>query len=82
VLEMKKAWDYVPGEPLTGLLYAFLLRATFAQRARCAAAIFLLVSADITRFTRLEPPPCDEACLAHLAFCARLIFRRAAAETW
>jgi|ERR1700728_398608 hypothetical protein len=49
---------------------------SFAQRARCAAAIFLRAEADIARLGFASP---FVALFAHRAFCAKLILRLPAA---
>jgi hypothetical protein len=67
---------------------AFFPAFNFAQRARCAAAIFFLPAAEIVRFTSPKPvafadpaPGCDAfRVFAHRAFCACAIFRREAAD--
>jgi hypothetical protein len=61
---------------------------TFAQRAFCAAAIFLRAEADIVCFTGAALVVFAAAAIgfgplrifAHRAFCASAIFRREAAE--
>jgi len=56
-------------------LFRFVL--TFAQRALCAAAIFLLAAAETCRLGTSARP---EFRFAHRAFCARLILLRANAD--
>jgi hypothetical protein len=74
---------------LRSLPYAafFCCALTFAQRALCAAAIFLRADADMVRLAgaELDVFPADADCdcfltLAHRAFCANAIFRREAAD--
>src|SRR5260370_12931804 len=62
---------------------AFFAALTFAQRARCAAALLLLPAADMVRLAGADPvvfattvPRNCFRTLAHRAFCARTIFRR------
>jgi hypothetical protein len=53
---------------------------TFAHLARWAAAIFRRADVDIVRLGRVAPAWPFEDLFAHRAFCARLIFLRAAAD--
>ena len=74
------------GGAVVYFLFAFF---HFAQRVRCAAAIFLRADADMVRFTPAEPvvfaaavAGCDRfRTFIHLAFCASAIFRRELADT-
>src|SRR5260370_1939767 len=66
---------------------AFFAALTFAQRARCAAAILLLPAADMVRLAGADPvdfaTSVGRDCfrtLAHRAFCASAIFRRESAD--
>jgi hypothetical protein len=64
---------------------AFFCCLSFAQRARCAAAIFLRAAADMVRLpvsTMLSWPLEEFAArsFAQRAFCAKETFRRAAAD--
>src|SRR5712691_11684721 len=63
----------------------FCLAFSFAQRARCVAAIFLRAAADIVRlpgFVVLGRPLAEFSArsFAHRAFCASETFLRAAAD--
>jgi hypothetical protein len=59
---------------------AFLLALNFAHLARWNAAILRRAAADIVRLDRAGLVLSFAACFAHRAFCARLIFLRAAAD--
>ena len=68
-------------QPRMAAYAAFFPDRTFAHLARWAAAILRLPSADIVRLSfAIDAAPFAVACLAHRAFCARLIFLRAAAD--
>src|ERR1700728_445304 len=71
-----------------GVVYFRFAFFHFAQRVRCAAAIFLRADADKVRFRPAEPvvfaaavAGCDRfRTFIHLAFCASAIFRRELAD--
>ncbi|MGC2475859.1 MAG: hypothetical protein WA485_16070 [Candidatus Sulfotelmatobacter sp.] len=61
----------------------FFAAFTFAQRARCAAAILLRALADIVRFFGIETTvafPFSALTFAHLAFCAAAILALPASD--